>query len=181
MSIESKEPAAVKRAVRPPWDTRAWQLAGISGIVISVMVAPSAFTQHFASGGIPFDLAMICMAITFLILPPIFAGIARRRWLLWPYLPCVMFVTAILTCFLIAAAHGLDPSASGGDDSSSDEHDMMVVLAVFAAAPFVTAFPVILIRWLTARQRRAAELLLKLNQQPPDVEGVWPPRPTNSD
>ena len=110
------------------------------------------------------------------ILPPILAGISRRRWFLWAYLPLAIFLVCGFSLF--ALFPNLDSGA--GEPAPLDRFDRSVIAVCFAA-PFVSSLPVVLFRLYAARKHRQKILSAIAASEMAQAEGVWPPRPIGSD
>lgn|GEM_PF-5604000 len=161
--------------LKPPWDTRAWSIGAIGGLVGGLMFTMALFASPSGGGVLSPSLGLSSIALAYVITPMVLAGLARRRWLLWPYLP--MLVWQVVS--MMGASFAPDPSSP--ESLPSDKSVYILMAIVMILVPLLSALPVAFVRWLIVRRRKGEpEQSVSIEQMVPDIENAWPPRPNNS-
>jgi hypothetical protein len=113
--------------------------------------------------------------LALMVVPMVLAGIANRRWLLWPFLP---LATGFITCI---ASIAINPSIGGSGPAPSMGPNDYVIMASLLALPFVSALPIAAIRLHRIKRRRQL-YAVKTDDLPSETaERAWPPPPTDGD
>lgn len=159
------------------WDTRAW-LVGILGGVVSSIVSAWADYPPIARrlnpllhiGSATYWISMIVGLLSVLVLPGVLSGIARRRSFLWGLLPLTLFLAAVIVEDWVE--NGAGRVLKG----------FWALLGGMGICLVVSSGPVSLFRYgrACARRRREAALASLIAQREAASvaqEGVWPPPP----
>lgn len=153
----------------------------MGALVIPEIIPPVAHRLHIVDAG-PYIAASAVLSM--FIFPPILAGIAKRRWLLWAYLPLIVFFLWVFASAFLSAAMDWPADISSGTTSLSPRDTVRAIIigsCVLFLAPLISAVPVCLFRYLRRRaynRRIAVALAMDQAMQTPR-EGVWPPPPTS--
>jgi hypothetical protein len=161
------------------WDTRAW-LVGILGGVVGGGATAGALYPSFAgridaaahSSGASDAIGGLAALVSLLVLPGLVSGIARRRTFLWGLVPLALFLVAVTT----------EKTITNGLSSLGNAKDWGMLLLVLGGCLLVSSGPVSLIRYgrVCARRRRDAAIASLVAQREAasiPQEGVWPPPP----
>jgi hypothetical protein len=171
-----------KTSAKPGWDLRAWRVGLIFcliGVGLTAVWTIPYFRDHDIYDYEWADIAApVGLILTFLVFPPILSGIARRRTFFWAYLPLIAFGLWIL----IVNSPDLirmffSPETIPGDFAIN----LLEIIGICAAIPFVTAGPVCLFRVFRRRanRKRQAKALAMEEAMHEVREGVWPPPPAD--
>lgn len=157
------------------WDTRAWYLALATAVILIPLEAPEAENslQRLIHEPLASNLMIIALSLSLFAFPPILSGFARRRTLLWAYLPFAIFV---------AAGFGLNElpqPPDPPDTASTTTWEDITIGVVVMLCPLITAGPVCLYRVARRRAiaRQAASDAALHHAMLTRQEGVWPPPP----
>lgn len=163
------------------WDTRAWLIGILGGIVggnlaawpsnptiqawLNTIYHPSVLAKHSAD-----IVSGIAAGLTLLILPGLVSGLARRLTFLWGLLPLSLFLISVNTEVLLT------------DGIKAVVTEWWVSLAILGGSLVISSGPVSLIRWLrvrAVRRRQAVSASYAAMREAASLpqEGVWPPPP----
>ena len=159
------------------WDTRAWLVGMLGGIVGGCMTAWGTYpplerrinaTTHSPSASE--WVSGVAGFLSLLILPGVVSGIARRRTFLWGLVPLA----------LVIAALDLEDWVEKGAAHTASWFWPSLLIAVISLV--LSSGPVSLFRWLRARARHRqekAQAFVQAQREAASVprEGVWPPPP----
>ena len=174
---------AEKSSSKPGWDVRAWRVGLIFSAIgvglTAVWTIPTLRERLIYEFWWDEIAAPIGFILTFLVFPPILSGIARRRTFFWAYLPQVIFGVWLLFANSPALMRMIFVPESIPPDFALN---LLGVIGVCAAIPFVTAGPVCLFRVFRRRaiRRRQAKSAAMEEAMHEVREGVWPPPPVDS-
>ena len=158
---------------RREWDTRAWVLGIVGGLVGGSITGwftyPPLVRKLHAAQSAEW-IAGIVGALTVLVLPGLVSGLARRRTFFWGLVPLTLFL------FAVDAEEWVERGLK------SVAGNLWGSLAVVGGCLVFSSGPVSLFRWLGTRARRkreAAVAFIQAQQEAAAVprEGVWPPPP----
>ena len=158
---------------RLEWDTRAWVLGIVGGLVGGSLTGwfsypplvrklHAAHSAEWISGS--------AIVLTALVLPGLVSGLARRRTFLWGLVPLTLFLFAV----------DIEDWIESGVKNVAK--DFWVSLAIVGGCLVISSGPVSLFRWLRARSQRRREAIVAFVQAQREAaavprEGVWPPPP----
>ncbi len=163
------------------WDTRAWLVGIIGGIIggnltvwpsnptiqawLNTVYHPSVLAKQGAD-----IVSGVAAGLTLLILPGLVSGLARRLTFLWGLLPLGLFLVSVNTEEMVA--NGI----------KSVIRDWWVSLAILCGSLIISSGPVSLIRWLRVRAVRRRQAVLASYEAMREAasvpqEGAWPPPP----
>lgn len=165
----------VKEKTKPGWDKRAWRVAIALSAVIGILEAAlwDRTLQRWVNHTAASELGALSLILSLFVFPSILSGIARRRTLLWAYLPLAAFFAICIPLILLPQP----PDTDVGPDPTARQ--AIGLVAVLLLAPLITAGPVCLFRLLRrrAKERRIANAAAIHEAMAIRREGVWPPPP----
>ena len=160
-------------AEKQDWDTRAWVLGIVGGLVGGSLTAwfsyPPLVRKLHASHSAEW-ISGIAAILTVLVLPGLVSGLARRRTFLWGLVPLILVLLAVDVENWVE---------SGAKDVTKN---FWPLLAFAGACLILSSGPVSLFRWLLVRAQRRREAAVAFIQAQREAaaihrEGVWPPPP----
>jgi hypothetical protein len=170
MDVQSVDNQMDTNKAKPGWDTRVWLIGGAGGFIATAALLVSSLNRlqrlYETATNIFSLVGALCI---FAVLPPVLAGLSRRRWLLWPFLPYVFFFVASTICYACFTTAFLSPT-----DTFEDEFRISLLLGI---APLVFSLPVIVIRILNHRRHRRLLAVSLAEESGAHIDEAWPPRP----
>lgn len=172
------ESAASQQNTKPGWDKRTWLVALIITLVIVFMESAEfeRSLQRWINADIANDLAATSCLLALFVFPPIISGFARRRTLLWAYLPILVFIADGIGMSML-------PQPPDPLDSSPDPtfRESVMIVAILALSPLISAGPVCLYRVLRRRAKACQVATAAAMHQAMHTTqaGVWPPPPAD--
>ena len=177
-------PESANSQAKPGWDKRAWKLALAFFVAIAALTVGGFALNATSFEYVDASLMMLAMsvALSLFVCPAILAGVARRLWPVWAYMPWLALIVSLrigssIKPVLDGPTLSLSPGTTFFMGTTSMERGAFWLIAAFMLGPLVSARPVCLFRVF---RRRARTTELKRQAAIDEAihshrEGSWPP------